>query len=547
MEKDIVPKKKKNYSNNSSKIDNKKNISKREVLNNKKVIVNEEVLPIKNNRKNISKKETLNNKKAIDNEEVLPIKKVNENVHKKNNNYAKSISKKSNDDVKYINQNNNKTSNADKIEKVKHDEKTIIIKKKKKKLKLKKKPLLILILFIIIIINGVFFGIKFLKKSSVSIDSNQDTQILDVINSHYNKYVKIINDSTIYNDELKEIGKIYKDEKVELEESDITNQTKYFKIKNLGLINYESVSPIDEIGEYDTRFKNYLPFNKNIVTNDKFTLYDNDKKVITLYNEMDFPIIINDYENRYYIEYQDRLLNIKKDDVKEVKDSKNTNKKNASKVTTFCYHRIYDETSKCNDTYICKKKSAFDKEMKYLKDNNYFTFKMEEMYLYLKGKLQVEKAVLVTLDDGYRWDNAIEIFEKYNLNGTGFIITGRFDDLTPYKSNNFELQSHTNAMHDAGYCKSGLQGGGILCISEDKVLNDLNTSKEKIGNAIALAYPFYDYNERAMKLVEKAGFKMAFIGANGVKGKSSPGVNMYKIPRMTIYDSTSFEKWKSYL
>ena len=239
--------------------------------------------------------------------------------------------------------------------------------------------------------------------------------------------------------------------------------------------------------------------------------------------------------------------NIYQNDVKEIKESNNTTKINASKVTTFLYHRVYDTNEKCTDIYICKKKSAFDTEMKYLKDNNYLTLKMEEMYLFLTNKIQIEKPVLLTFDDGYLWKNVIEVLEKYDLYGSGFIITGRFNDYSVYESENFELHSHTNNMHTAGYCKSGLQGGGILCKSEKDVLEDLNKSRDILKNPIALSYPFYDYNDRAIQLVKKAGFKMSFIGLGGKGGKTSVNGDLYKISRATIWDTTSFSKWKGYL
>ena len=65
-----------------------------------------------------------------------------------------------------------------------------------------------------------------------------------------------------------------------------------------------------------------------------------------------------------------------------------------------------------------------------------------------------------------------------------------------------------------------------------------------------MAYPFYDYNEKALKAVKDVGFKMSFVGRAGVMGKATPKVtNLYKIPRMTVWDLSimSFSEWKSYL
>ncbi len=423
-----------------------------------------------------------------------------------------------------------------------------------KKRRLKKKKLLFLILvfiFVIACIGGGFYlkNIKDKEREEKALRDREE--LIALIKSHYGKYVKIVNDTIIYDDKMQEVGMIYKDEEVLLEDTDINEKTEFFRIKDLGMIKYLDVSPIEKLEEYSDRYKKYIPFNKNVVTKDSYTLYDvNGKKTYKLDESHDYPILINDYDGKYYIEYQNRLMYLLKDDVEKIIDHNNTSKKNVKTVTTLCYHRIYDTKDKCDDIYVCRKKSSFDNEMKYLKDNNYLTFTMEEMYLYLTKKLQVEKAVLVTLDDGWLVKAAIEVFEKYGLNGTSFIKTKVWDDLSGFASSNLELHSHTHDMHTPGVCKkeaSYQQGGGILCLSEEKVLNDLKTSRDRLSGAIALAYPFYDYNSRAIKLVEKAGFKMAFIGAGSSKGKSSPGVNLYKIPRMTIWDNTSFTKWKSYL
>ena len=44
-------------------------------------------------------------------------------------------------------------------------------------------------------------------------------------------------------------------------------------------------------------------------------MYVDDSKYITLNEEMEFPVIINNFENKYYVEYNNTLVSIKKDDV----------------------------------------------------------------------------------------------------------------------------------------------------------------------------------------------------------------------------------------
>ena len=421
------------------------------------------------------------------------------------------------------------------------------------KRKLKKWVYYSLGLFILIIGLIVFFIINGKNNAEKS------KKLIEDIKSHYSEYVKVEKDTSIYtykNNKYTKIGTIYKDAVIKLEEEKaIDEETKYFHVKdsiaNDYYVPYDAVSKSSK-QEIDNRYKKYIPFDKAVVASN-FTLYLNDKKLISFDDEAELPIIINDYEGKYYVEYNDMLVGIKKEEVKELQDYKiGESKKNQSKITTLAYHRVYDTNDKCTDAYICIKKENFDTEMKYLSDNNYLTLTLNELYMYLNGNIQVEKATVITFDDGYLYKAADEVLRKYNLNGTVFVITGDFSDFTPFKElTNLEVQSHTNNMHRNYVCSGGNQGGAILCAGEDKVKEDLLTSIKKLGTEpIGMAFPFYDYNDTAIKGVKAAGFKMAFIGRAGQMGKATPKVtDLYKIPRMTVYDFSlmSFNEWKGYL
>ncbi len=50
---------------------------------------------------------------------------------------------------------------------------------------------------------------------------------------------------------------------------------------------------IDKLSETDNRYKNYIVFNENIVTNDSTSFYDeNDNLLYTFNKSYDLPIII---------------------------------------------------------------------------------------------------------------------------------------------------------------------------------------------------------------------------------------------------------------
>ena len=429
---------------------------------------------------------------------------------------------------------------------------TMPLKKNNKKKKKLRKWTYFLIIIPLIIGGLVAYKIISDKKEEERLLKEKET--IEKIKSHYNQYVKtnVKTNLLIKNsDKYEESGSVYSDVSLELDDIEIKLDTKYFKIKNSDYyIEFSTVDKSDELKK-DNRYKEYIPFNENIITKDEFTMYLDDKEIYTFKKSMEFPIIIKNYEGKYYVEYDDMLVSIKKEDVEKIEKHENTTKKNQAKITTLAYHKVYDTDEKCTDPYICIKKASFDQEMKYLKDNNYMTLTMDELYMYLKGNLQVEKAVVLTFDDGYLTKSMIEVMEKYDLLGTLFIITSSFNDYSKFKSDNIFIQSHTDNLHRNYVCSGGSQGGAILCASEKAIKEDLEKSIEKLGtDPVALAFPFYDYNDKAIKVLKEVGFKMSFIGRAGQMGRATPNkTDVYKIPRMTVWEQSimSFNKWKSYL
>ena len=295
---------------------------------------------------------------------------------------------------------------------------------------------------LLILVVGIIFGTyKIINGKNIAKKKEEEAKIIENIKSHYNQYVKVLRDTDLYTKEaggFKKIGTIYKDVNIELEDVKIDLNTSHFEIKDLGYyIKVDDVSKIDELSENSDRYKKYLPFNSNIVTKDSFTMYLDNDKYLTLDKEMEFPIIINNYDDKYYVEYNNKLVSISKDDVSKTVESKNTDKKSQSKITTFAYHRVADTNDKCTDSYICIKKANFDKQMKYLSDNNYVTLNLDELYMYLKGYLQIEKAVVITFDDGYLFQAADEVLDKYKLNGTMFVISGDFSEYSRFEGLRF--------------------------------------------------------------------------------------------------------------
>lgn len=420
-----------------------------------------------------------------------------------------------------------------------------------KKIKKRKKSNLKIFLLILVIILCLICLLFLFRNNKHNVNENP---IIDY-SEYYSKYVKIKGEQKLYqfiDDSYVENGKIYDGIIVELEEIKDKN-SEYFKIKDLNSQYYIKYNSFDKYnGEYITedRYKNYIPFNENIITKDVFTVYnDKGEKVYTIHDILNTPIIIKE-DDKYYVEYDNKLLYILKSDVEEIVKNTNTSMNNTTGIPILNYHFVYKpEEETCNQE-ICHTEEQFRTHLSYIKDNGYFTPTMDELEKYIDGKLLLPKSVVITIDDGRNVNLATELLEEYQLNATAFIVTSRYNIEKEFiKSDYVELQSHSHNLHNAGTCPPGHgQGGGLTCLTDEEVLNDLITSRQLLNNATAFCYPFYEYNSHAIELLKEAGFTMAFAGEyTGGKTKAEVGIDKFRIPRWVIVNYTTMDDFISYV
>lgn len=217
-------------------------------------------------------------------------------------------------------------------------------------------------------------------------------------------------------------------------------------------------------------------------------------------------------------------------------------------VAVLNYHFFYAGNSSCGIN--CISISKFEEQLKYLKENGYKTLSMDEFRKWMYGEINVpQKSVLITIDDGaqgtgkHNGNLLIPMLEKYQMHATLFLITGWWS-ISNYKSAYLDVESHTNNMHTENYCKGVSRGAKMLCLSEEKVIDDLKKSINITGSNDAFCYPFYAYNERSINILKNLGFKLAFAGGNYKATRSS---NKYAIPRFHIYDNITMDEFISYI
>ena len=381
---------------------------------------------------------------------------------------------------------------------------------------------------------------KKLEKEKISVET---------IVKNYNDLVKTKENAILYKkeeDKYKEYIKIYGTVELKLDET--TKQEEYFKLLDSDLyIHYDMIEKIDNLtpktGEYKT-YKNYLPYNENITLKENAKLYIDDNNYYQLTTTESFPIIIKE-EQKYGIEYNNNLVYVKEEDIEKIEEANNTDKEETTRIAVLNYHYTVSSTNENGELDECRQEicitdTMFDKHINYLKENNYYGATIRDLELYIDDKIKLpENTVLITIDDGWYVARSITILNKYEFQGTLFLI-GSLASPDAYRSEYLEIHSHTWDMHKLGQCPASIGRGGILCLDEETILEDLRKSRESLNNTTYFCYPFYDYNKRTINLLKQAGFTMAFIGGDK---KVRKGQDKFTIPRYVIVNYTSMNNF----
>ena len=413
---------------------------------------------------------------------------------------------------------------------------------------MKVKPLRVLII-VTIFISVMSIGCGIFIYNDMKVRENMSNRVIKTreslvkeedklvrIKANYGSVVKTTKDTTLYindNGKYLDSGSINGGNVLELETIDnISLDNQYFKLLDSEYyVSYKDVIPTTDT-VVNKRYLNYVEFPLEITTKKNTVFYDDSfNQVFTLDSPVTAKVIVN-LDDYYGISLLSRLVYVKKEDIDNSLEV-NTDIESAQSIPAILYHFIYlDGDSSCNDI-ICHSEEQIDSHFKFLSDNDVFTLNTNEVLSFIKGEINLpKKSILITIDDGARAENFIPFLEKYQLNATLFLVSSWYP-VSKFSSPYLEIASHTHNMHTTGVCPTG-QGGGINCLPESEILNDLKLSRETLNNTKAFCFPFYEYSDYSINLVKEAGFEMAFIGGST---KIKKGIDPYKIPRYPILSS----------
>ncbi len=404
-----------------------------------------------------------------------------------------------------------------------------------------KKKLIILIGVIILILLLLTLGFIMYrdKQEKIKLEEKlKEEKYLQTVKDNYNTYMVVNKEATLYNKKYEEAGKVSKGVELTLDASEDYYKDGYYKLKNYDLyLKYDTLDKSEE-KVYDTRYKNYIEFNKNIVTDNNTKLYIDENTYYIINDNLELPVII-DEDDKYYVSFDDKLVYVLKDEA-TVKESDSV-KEIATEIAVLNYHFVINleagEGPLCEPSSICHTDSQFDSHVKYMTENNFYTITMKELEMFIDGKINLpKKSVAITIDDGWFVARSKAILEKYNAMGTLFLI-GSLAPVSDYLSPNLEVHSHTWNLHFVSNCSEGRSP--LLCYDKNKIVEDLKQSRESLNNTPYFCYPFYDYNNNAIEALKEAGFTMALAGGNQ---KVKKGVDKYKVPRYVVYNTTTVKE-----
>ena len=213
------------------------------------------------------------------------------------------------------------------------------------------------------------------------------------------------------------------------------------------------------------------------------------------------------------------------------------------------FHYVYDEDDPPEDLYKRYgnyiSAQALEKELIWLKSENYYFPTWDEVRDYIDGKLILpDKSIVITFDDGTKnfMELGIPVLEKCKVPATSFVITKNKGEekVKKYASKYVTFESHSHNMHRPG---GNIGHGGIFtALSKSDALADLKKSTDIVGNNDAFAYPYGDYNDQCEEILKEAGFKCAVTTQ---PGKAKPGDDPYLLPRQRMSLGQSLEQFQS--
>lgn len=219
-------------------------------------------------------------------------------------------------------------------------------------------------------------------------------------------------------------------------------------------------------------------------------------------------------------------------------------------IPVLSYHRV---SASDKTEAMTVSRTAFESQMRYLKENGYTVISIDDFMDFLDFKIQVPaKSVVLTFDDGWKsiHDVAFPILKKYNFPATIFVYTDligtkramTWEQVKTLSENGFSIQCHSKTHRDLTKLKKGESFQAYYAVLERELLGSKKIIEAKTGRECRyFAYAYGAHNELVTAMLQKYGYRGAFT----VKRGPNPFfTDNFAIHRSMVYGKYDMKRFK---
>ncbi|WP_305982806.1 polysaccharide deacetylase family protein [Roseivirga thermotolerans] len=213
-------------------------------------------------------------------------------------------------------------------------------------------------------------------------------------------------------------------------------------------------------------------------------------------------------------------------------------------ISAFVYHRFGDDRFPSTNVSLDK----FEAHLKFLKDGGYEVLTFSEAIDRLKRPKKGQKAVVLTIDDGYSsfYEKGLPLLQKYGFKATLFVNTEtvggkdymNWSELKKVQEAGIEIGNHSHS-HAYFLNKTDAFFEEDLQTSEDAFIEHLGTKPT------IYAYPYGEWNAFMANTLKKRGYKGAAAQNSGVMHSQQSQFYLPRFPMSEFYANLNEFKQKA--
>lgn len=227
-----------------------------------------------------------------------------------------------------------------------------------------------------------------------------------------------------------------------------------------------------------------------------------------------------------------------------------------SRFPILMYHMISAPETPQEKRYACPPKTLY-KHMQYLRTNNYNIVNLDTIIEHLNHKRELpEKTIAVTLDDGFRdnYENALAIFQKFNIPATIFLASGMMEKTNIWMhTHGFPERAMLSWAQIKAMQQQGISFGAhtvnhvkLTELTAEEMLAELVDSKKQIEEQLGIsvkhfAYPYGLLDATVRTMTEKAAYTSACSTRSGFNTLKTDHLSLR---RLEVYGTDSVRALK---